>query len=239
MRICRTSGAVTKSEVGSLGLTVVLSTTLNCYFRLVLAGTTVALLLATLKRLASRGGRTRTSTRFPVLGRQFKKGACTSPLFPFLLTHATIHLPGGSLDTTGSTSRLQNRKVRFDRSTRLERKMRLKKVSGRWGFRPLGRGDGGKRNPKLFLTSRHYAALASSTTAHRSSRNRPGSRDQLPITVAIVLGSGSAVDSAVVPYHPVLFGLCFRTVSQVPWYRRLRTIGYGNLLKAGLRDYSL
>jgi len=45
--------------------------------------------------------------------------------------------------------------------------MRPKMVSGRWGFRPLGRGDGGKRNLKLFLTSRHYAALASSTTAHR------------------------------------------------------------------------
>ena len=96
--------------------------------------------------------------------------------------------------------------------------MPSKKVSGRWGFRPLGRGDGGKRNPKLFLTSRHYAALASSITAHRSSRNRPGSRDQLPITIAIVLGCGSAVDSPVVPFHPVLSALCFRTVSQVPGY---------------------
>jgi hypothetical protein len=95
----------------------------------------------------------------------------------------------------------------------------LEKVSGRWGFRPLGRGDGGKRNPKLFLTSRHHAALASSTTAHGSSRNRPGSRDQLPITVAIVLRSGATVDSSVVPSHPVLSALCFRTVSQVPWYR--------------------
>ena len=101
-------------------------------------------------------------------------------------------------------------------STRLEGEMRVKKVSGRWGFRPLGRGDGGKRNPKLFLTSRHYAALASSTTAHRSSRNRPGSRDQLPITIVIVLRSGVAVDSSVVPFHPVLSALCFRTVSQVP-----------------------
>ena len=91
--------------------------------------------------------------------------------------------------------------------------MRSKKVSGRWGFRPLGRGDGGKRNPKLFLTSRRYAALASSTTAPRSSRNRPGSRDQLPITVAIVLRSGVAVDSPVGPFHPVLSALCFRTVS--------------------------
>ena len=97
--------------------------------------------------------------------------------------------------------------------------MRPKKVSGRWGFRPLGRGDGGKRNLKLFLTSRHYAALASSTTAHRSSRNRPGSLAQLPITVAIVLRLGVPVDSSVVPSHPVLSALCFRTVSQVPPYR--------------------
>src|SRR6202140_1343879 len=89
-------------------------------------------------------------------------------------------------------------------------KMRPEKVSGRWGFRPLGRGDGGKRNPKLFLTSRHYAALASSTTAHRSSLNYSGSRDQLPITVAIVLPTRVSVDSSVVPSRPVLSASCFR-----------------------------
>jgi hypothetical protein len=150
VRFCRPSGTVTKSEVHSFELTVVLSTTLNCYFFRVLAGTTVALLFATLKRLASRGGRTRTSTRYPVLGRQFKKGACTSPLFPFLTYHATTHLSARPLNTTEARHALQNRKVRYDRSIRLEGKMRLKKVSGRWGFRPLGRGDGGKRNLKLF-----------------------------------------------------------------------------------------
>jgi hypothetical protein len=49
--------------------------------------------LGNFKRLASRGGRTRTSTRFPVLGRQFKKGACTSPLFSFPVRSPT---PGRS-----------------------------------------------------------------------------------------------------------------------------------------------
>src|ERR1700693_4559571 len=96
---------------------------------------------------------------------------------------------------------------------------RPKKVSGRWGFRPLGRGDGGKRNPKLFLTSRHYAALASSTTAHRSSVDCPGSRDQLPITIVIVLPGQMSVDSSLVLCPPVLPGPCFRTVPQVLSYR--------------------
>src|ERR1700736_4529716 len=108
-----------------------------------------------------------------------------------------------------------------DRATSLATRKRCpKKVSGRWGFRPLGRGDGGKRNPKFFLTSCRYAALASSTTAHRSSLNRSGSRDQLLITVAIVLSTRVAVDSSVVPSHPVLFGSCFRTIPQVPSYCR-------------------
>src|ERR1035438_10092419 len=102
---------------------------------------------------------------------------------------------------------------------RRQGKKRPKKVSGRWGFRPLGRGDGGKRNPKLFLTSRHYAALASSTTAHRSSVNCPGSRDQLPITIAIVLPTCVPVDSSLVPSRPVLSVSCFGTVPQVLSYR--------------------
>ena len=92
-------------------------------------------------------------------------------------------------------------------------------MSGRWGFRPLGRGDGGKRNPKLLLTSRRHAALASSTTAHRSSVNCHGSRDQLLITSAIVLPTRVSVDSSNVPSQPVLSTSCFRTVPQVPSYR--------------------
>ena len=97
--------------------------------------------------------------------------------------------------------------------------MRPKKVSGRWGFRPLGRGDGGKRNLKLFLTSRHYAALASSTTAHRSSRNRPGSRDQLPITVRFCLpyACGSIVPS----FHLTRY---FPRHAFVPFHKYLRTV---------------
>ena len=88
VRFCRFSGVVTALYEALTELTTVFSTSLDSNFCRVFAGTTVALLLATLKRLASRGGRTRTSTRFPVLGRQFKKGACTSPLFSFLIYSA-------------------------------------------------------------------------------------------------------------------------------------------------------
>src|ERR1700676_2150641 len=95
VRFCRSSDPVTEHDAILVELTVLLSATLNCYFCRWLAGTTLALLLATLKRLASRGGRTRTSTRFPVLGRQFKKGACTSPLFSFLVRSAIPRLVAG------------------------------------------------------------------------------------------------------------------------------------------------
>jgi hypothetical protein len=98
-------------------------------------------------------------------------------------------------------------------------KMRPKKVSGRWGFRPLGRGDGGKRNLKLFLTSRHYAALASSTTAHGSSRNRPGSRDQLPITVRFCFSP--ACRSIVPSFHLTRY---FPRHASVPYNKYLRTV---------------
>src|SRR6202795_966933 len=81
VRFCRSSDAVTEHDAILVELTVVLSATLNCYFCRWSAGTTLALLLATLKRLACRGGRTRTSTRFPVLGRQFQKGGLHQPPF--------------------------------------------------------------------------------------------------------------------------------------------------------------
>src|ERR1700730_2607563 len=41
--------------------------------------------LGNFKKIGFPGWPDRTSTRFPVLGRQFKKGACTSPLFLFSL----------------------------------------------------------------------------------------------------------------------------------------------------------
>src|SRR5437667_12531919 len=48
-----------------------------------------------LKRLASRGGRNRSSTRLPVWGVNYEKGACTSPLFHFR-HHSGTH-PFGNL----------------------------------------------------------------------------------------------------------------------------------------------
>ena len=76
--------------------------------------------------------------------------------------------------------------------------MRREKVSGRWGFRPLGRGDGGKRNLKL---SKLPVIMLRSRAAqrHTGAVDCPGSRDQLPITVAILLNGSVRVDSSVVP----------------------------------------
>lgn len=56
-----------------------------------------------------------------------------------------------------------------------------KKVSGRWGFRPLGRGDGGKRNPKLVQFFPPSCCAREQQTSCRSVW-RSGSRNQLPIT---------------------------------------------------------
>jgi hypothetical protein len=188
VRFCRPPPLSQTLTRPSAKVTFLLSTTLNCYFSRLSAGTTLALLLSTLKRLASRGGRTRTSTRFPVLGRQFQKGGLHQP--PFFISGPRILSPP-SLTIRRQMKRPSNlsaiQRGCEPTSTGFRGKMRRKKLSGRWGFRPLGRGDGGKRNPKLLVTSRHYAALASSTMAHRSSLNCPGSRDQLPITIVIVL----------------------------------------------------
>jgi hypothetical protein len=46
----------------------------------------------------------------------------------------------------------------------------LKKVSGRWGFRPLGRGDGGKRNLKLFL---NFLSLCCAREQHIGTQEQP------------------------------------------------------------------
>jgi hypothetical protein len=83
VRFCRSSALSKTLTSEVLELNVLLSWTLNCNSWPMLAGTSLALLLATLKRLASRGGRTRTSTRFPVLGRQFKRGLAPAPFFHF------------------------------------------------------------------------------------------------------------------------------------------------------------
>jgi hypothetical protein len=158
-------------------------------------------------------------------GASIQKGACTSPLFYFWCVPRFLVLRPEQ-DPQPNLCGIKRARLTewFDVASHINRrqgKMRLEKVSGRWGFRPLGRGDGGKRNPKLFLTSRHHAALASSTTAHRSRFDCPGSRDQLLITVAIVFPGGVPVDSSVVPFHPVLSASCFCTVLGVPSYPRL------------------
>ena len=81
--------------------------------------------------LASRGGWNSTSTEFPVIGGSIRnKGACTSPLFVFALL---IPLFPSRINLVPSLLT-----ILISASGRVP-----KKVSGRWGHRPLGVGDGG------------------------------------------------------------------------------------------------
>jgi hypothetical protein len=72
---------------------MVFSMSLNSNFCRVLAGTTLALLLVTLKDWLPGVAGPEPRLGFRFLGRQFKKGACTSPLFSFPVRSPT---PGRS-----------------------------------------------------------------------------------------------------------------------------------------------
>src|SRR6266702_2561756 len=151
-------------------------------------------------RLASRGGRNRSSTRLPVLGRQLRKrGLAPAPFFISIGGFAVPvkRLPGIPRPIRGWSqvsrewkSRIEPRRTRFrwlvvspcraqsclqyPRNTRPRRSLLLnfrlqtkqspipdpyysqllsvneepERMSGRWGDRPLGRGDGRYRNLK-------------------------------------------------------------------------------------------
>jgi hypothetical protein len=98
-----------------------------------------------LKRLASRGGRNRSSTRLPVWGVNYKKGACTSPLFHFSACRISrgfeslaLACPfAGGFPARPFTYTLLPASFRLKTANR---ELRTKKMSGRWGERPLGRG---------------------------------------------------------------------------------------------------
>jgi hypothetical protein len=81
-----------------------------------------------------------------------------------------------------------------------------KKMSGRWGDRPLGRGDGGNCNLKPARLSFHAAKLAISSTTYRSDQATTSLRNpaQLLTTFAILLPAPTPVDSPPVSFRPVL-----------------------------------
>jgi hypothetical protein len=81
-----------------------------------------------------------------------------------------------------------------------------KKVSGRWGHRPLGRGDGGKCNQGLARYSTRVAELAISSATYRSNQSTKLLRNpaQLPTTFAILQSAQVLVDSPADSFLPVL-----------------------------------
>jgi hypothetical protein len=89
-----------------------------------------------LKRLASRGGRNRSSTRLSAWGVNYEKGACTSPLFHFRKPQFSPRNPNSNIAFTVYVHARRGFSIRDIRGTENTKK----KVSGRWGERPLGRG---------------------------------------------------------------------------------------------------
>jgi len=90
-----------------------------------------------LTRLASRGGRNRSSTRLPVLGRQLRNGGLHQP--PFLFSKPVF--PSHQLFP--ENPRRVPSPGKFLLPDSFQGPSPIKKMSGRWGERPLGRGDGG------------------------------------------------------------------------------------------------
>jgi hypothetical protein len=118
-----------------------------------MAGIPFALTKHNKTRLASRGGQNPTSTGILVLGGQFKKkGACTSPLFRSSVVISSFPRVGlGRLPckTQGCCPApvLGPRKFKAHTEVAIccmsalrSSRTAQKKVSGRWGDRPLGRG---------------------------------------------------------------------------------------------------
>lgn len=103
-------------------------------------GTSLALLWSTLNKIGFPGWPDPNLDSVSGFGASIiKRGLAPAPflLFPgsFLSPPATINHP-----VTGFVKLLPRPRAQ---------PLGAKKMSGRWGDRPLGRGDGGKRNPKL------------------------------------------------------------------------------------------
>jgi hypothetical protein len=96
-----------------------------------------------------------------------------------------------------------------------------KKMSGRWGDRPLGRGgwrvlqpEASRALPIVLLRSR---AAERDTGANRPKPFYSGSRNQLPITATILCSTLSRVDSPTGSFFTVLPGVLARLIL-VPTY---------------------
>ena len=103
-----------------------------------------------LTRLASRGGRNRSSTRLPVLGRQLRKRGLAPA--PFSISRTSFHFPIRN-------SRAWHKEVPSPIKSLLQKGFHgwcVEKMSGRWGERPLGRGDGGYCNQKSVWAFRPF-----------------------------------------------------------------------------------
>src|ERR1700730_5770416 len=108
-----------------------------------------------------------------------------------------------------------------DRATSLATRKRCpKKVSGRWGDRPLGRGDGGKRNPKLVQFFLSYRCAREPQYGTQEQFQLPRKPRPTPDHNAILLPTFVSVDSPLVPssrYFPrhafVLFPRYLRTLA--------------------------
>jgi len=77
------------------------------------------------------------------LGRQLQRGGLHQPPFSFL---GLASGPRGC--GANKSGHPKSRQLRLSRRSTVNAGRRSKKVSGRWGHRPLGRGDGGYSNPK-------------------------------------------------------------------------------------------
>jgi hypothetical protein len=110
----------------------------------------------------------------------------------------------------------------FELST-VDCELHLKKMSGRWGDRPLGRGglrvlqpEASSQLPPVRLRSR---AAERDTGAIRPKPFRSGSRNQLPITFTILLPTTVRVDSPAGSFFSVLPTVLCRLLL-VPMYFR-------------------
>jgi hypothetical protein len=213
-------------------------------------------LLWQLTRLASRGGRIRTSTRFRFFGGSVQKrglapapffirpssfvvaGRCGSfasrecvievvqfggpdplgPSFYFLVfpsTYFTRFVSTGERQSVPATA--------YGGLTKAPARNDAKKMSGRWGDRPLGRGgwrvlqpEAGPNLPHVLLRSR---AAERDTGANRPKPFYSGSRNQLPITVTILRSRLLRVDSPTGSFCSVLLADSAYLVLVPPYFK--------------------
>jgi hypothetical protein len=108
-----------------------------------------------------------------------------------------------------------------------------KKMSGRWGDRPLGRGGWRVLQPEVSSQLPRAPLRSRAAERHRSKQAKPsysGSRNQLPITVAILPSALSFVDSPTGSFYSVLPGT-LPGLYLVPTYLRRPFVASLTLIK--------